>query len=149
MRVGVHVSIAGGIDRAAERAARIGCEAFQVFVKSNRQWAARALEEGEADRFRRRCDEHGLGPAFAHASYLLNLASTDDALRERSRATCALELERCGLLGLEGLVLHPGAHGGAGAEPALERILAGLQRIVDAVPDGRREASRPVHLSCA
>lgn len=136
MRVGVHVSIAGGVDRAVERASDLGCDVFQIFVKSNRQWAARPLEQDEISRFRDQCDVLEVGPGYAHACYLLNLGSADSTLWDRSCTTCALELERSGVLGLHGLVLHPGAHGGAGPDAALERILAGIQRVLESVPDG-------------
>lgn len=136
MRIGVHVSIAGGIDQAVGRARDLGCTAFQVFVKSNRQWAARPLPHDEVERFRTARREHGDLPAFAHACYLLNLASDDPGLWKRSCDTCALELERCARLGLDGLVVHPGAHLGRGAGAALPRVADAVDRVLGAVPGG-------------
>lgn len=136
MKLGVHVSAAGGLDRAVERARRLGCTAFQVFVKSSRQWEARMLGDDEIRRFREARGRRDRWPAFAHASYLLNLASDDRDLWERSSDTCALELERCHQLGLDGLVVHPGAHRGQGASRGRERVARAVERILEAVPDG-------------
>ncbi|MGD8330770.1 MAG: deoxyribonuclease IV [Acidobacteriota bacterium] len=129
MRFGAHVSVAGGIDRAPERAAAIGAETYQVFVKSNRQWRAGRLADATVSGFRRQHREHGLGAAFAHGCYLVNLASPHTSVRERSIRCCAVELGRCARLGLEGLVIHPGAHLGIGVEAGLNRIARALDRL--------------------
>lgn len=136
MRFGAHMSIAGGVDRAVDRAVEAGCESLQIFTKSARQWAARRLADEEAERFRRKRREAGTAPAVAHASYLLNLASSDQQLWERSWESCAEELDRCRRLGLDGLVLHPGAHRGDGEEAGLQRVARGLERVLELVPDG-------------
>src|SRR5262245_57559753 len=112
--IGAHMSIAGGIERAAARAAEVGCAALQIFTKSSNQWAARPLRDGEAERFRRGLRDAGIGPVIAHNSYLINLGSPDVALWERSIASMVEELERCEALGVPWLVAHPGAHMGAG-----------------------------------
>lgn len=127
------MSIAGGVDRAVDRAVDAGCDTLQVFTKNARQWAARPLEDPEVEAFRSKRSEHGLHPAVAHASYLINLASGDEGLWRRSWKSCADELERCRVLGLDGLVLHPGAHGGDGREAGLERVARALERIQTAV----------------
>lgn len=132
MRFGAHVSIAGGVDRAVDRAVEAGCDTFQIFTKSARQWAARELDDEEVQAFRDKRREHGVDPAVAHASYLLNLASGDDELRERSWRTGALELELCRRLGLAGLVLHPGSHLGDGVETGLGRVARGLEKMIEA-----------------
>jgi len=123
------VSAAGGVDRAPERAAEIGADTYQVFVKSNRQWNAGRLPEATVRRFRRQHRELRLGPVFAHGCYLVNLASPHTDVRERSIRCCRVELGRCARLGLEGLVIHPGAHLGIGVEAGLERIAAALDRL--------------------
>lgn len=130
MKLGVHVSAAGGVDRVPERAFELGCEALQLFVKSNRQWAMRPLRPDEAKGFRDGLAHAPDMPAFAHACYLVNLASADPAVRERSVANLVAELDRCGELGLHGLVVHPGAHGGD-RERGLERALRAIDRVLD------------------
>jgi len=130
VRFGAHMSIAGGVDRAVDRAVEAGCDTLQVFTGNARQWASRPLDADEITAFREKRAEHGLDPAVAHASYLINLASDDDELWERSWKACAEELARCRALGLDGLVLHPGAHRGAGREAGLERVARALERAV-------------------
>lgn len=130
MRLGAHVSIAGGVDRAIERAARQGFEALQIFTRSNQQWAARPLRDGEVRAFVRGRRDAGIGPAIAHASYLINLASPDEQLWRRSIRSFRVELERCALLELDGLVVHPGSHCGSGPEAGLARIAAAIEQVV-------------------
>ncbi|MBI1872733.1 MAG: deoxyribonuclease IV [Acidobacteria bacterium] len=108
-RLGAHVSIAGGLPLAVERAALHRCEAFQIFSKSANQWRARPLPADEIVAFRRRVDETGIQPVVAHASYLINLAAGASPLRDRSIASFGEELDRAEALGLMGVVIHPGA----------------------------------------
>jgi len=126
-RLGSHVSVEGGFDRAFDRTASLGAEAFQIFVRSPRQWTGRVLPEEEVARFRRRLAASGLARfALAHASYLLNLASPDREIRERSVVALADEIARAAALGVPALVLHPGAHLGSGEAAGLDRVAAGL-----------------------
>jgi len=125
------MSIGGGLHRAIERARSVDATALQVFVKSTRQWQARAVESSEAELFRETARTSGLGPhTLAHASYLINLAAPDEALRKRSVEALRDEVERCELLGIPYLVLHPGSHVGSGEEVGLERIVHGLDRVL-------------------
>ena len=109
-KLGAHMSIGGGLPRAIDRAAATGCESLQIFTKSSNQWRARAIPEAEVAAFRARAAETGIGPIVAHASYLINLAAANPALRARSVSALAEELRRADLLGLLGVVLHPGAY---------------------------------------
>ena len=96
-RLGAHLSAAGGVSRAATAAAEIGCQALQVFLRAPGRWAAAALPDAEASRFRSAVRAGGLdGACFAHAPYLLNLASASRALRTRSIAVLVEELQRAG-----------------------------------------------------
>lgn len=131
------MSIAGGIERAVERAVRVQATALQVFVKSSNQWAARPFAEGEAERFRAAAAEAGLDRfTLAHTSYLINIASPDDTLWRRSIDALAVEIERCGVLGIPFLVLHPGSHVGSGEEAGLARAAKGLDEALLPAPDG-------------
>ena len=106
----MHTSIAGSLAQAAEKAHEIGCTAFQIFSTSPRMWKARPLGQEEISAMARLRREYGLHPLVIHANYLLNLASPDPALRERSTAAFREELGRASALGAEYLVLHPGSY---------------------------------------
>lgn len=136
-RIGAHMSIAGGLPRAVDRAVVHGCETLQIFTKSAGQWRARPLPKEEVADFRRRVEASGIQPVVAHASYLINLAARGEPLRSRSIDSLCEELERADALGLMGLVLHPGAcTGGSDAEGL--RAIAGALDIVRRRARGRR-----------
>ncbi len=128
-RVGAHMSIAGGMERAVERAVAAGCEALQVFTRNASQWAAKPFAPGEPERFRAAVDAAGLHPVMAHDSYLINVGSPDEALWTRSLAALDVELQRCAALGVRYLVMHPGSHVGAGEAAAIERIACALDEL--------------------
>jgi deoxyribonuclease-4 len=109
-RLGAHLSIAGGLPRAVDRAAASRCEALQIFTKSAGQWRARELPREEIALFRKRVEETGIHPVVAHNSYLINLAAASPALRAQSVAALGAELDRAESLGLDGLVMHPGSY---------------------------------------
>ena len=106
--IGAHMSVAGGVSKAVDRALVHGCEALQIFSKNANQWRARPLEPAEVRRFRQSLDAAGITPAVSHASYLINLATASPALREQSIAAFIDELDRAHALGLLGVVMHPG-----------------------------------------
>lgn len=132
--LGAHVSVAGGLATALGRATELGCEAIQIFVKNGNQWRGRVLADEEADAFRTAHAGSAVGHLMAHASYLINLAAAEGEIREKSVAALADELIRCARLGVGGLVVHPGAHVGAGDETGIERVAAALDRVFDLVP---------------
>lgn len=134
------MSIEGGLERAVDRAQQIDATALQLFVKSSRQWAGKALGVGEAETFRRRVAEAGLSDhTLAHAGYLINLAATDLTVRRRSTQALRDELSRCDRLGIPFLVIHPGSHVGSGEEVGLARVVKILDRLLLAKDEGRRE----------
>jgi deoxyribonuclease IV len=135
LRVGAHVSIAGGLERALERGAGIGCDVIQVFTRSNQQWAARAIAPDAAARWRAALAATGVDAAMVHGCYLVNLAAPRARLRERSYRAMAEELRRAALLGIRYLVIHPGAHGGDGDAIGVARIAAALDRLYAEQPD--------------
>jgi deoxyribonuclease IV len=132
--LGAHCSVAGGMPNAIARATSLGCTAAQVFVKNASQWQGRELTAEEAVAFRAAHAASAVGPLVAHASYLINLCSADPALLARSREALADELRRCARLGVGGLVVHPGAHLGAGEEAGVERVAASLDAVLAALP---------------
>ena len=136
-RLGAHLSIAGGLPRAVDRAEASGCAALQIFTKSAGQWRARDLPSEEIALFRRRVRQTRIRPVVAHNSYLINLAAADPALRARSIESLRDELDRAEALGLDGLVMHPGSFTSGSESGGLRLIAEGLARIFDARPDAR------------
>lgn len=128
-RLGAHMSIAGGLPRAIERARAVDATALQIFVKSSNQWAARPFAPREAEAYRGAARDAGLDHhTLAHASYLINLASPDDTLWEKSVEAFCVELDRCEALGIPWLVVHPGAHVGSGVGSGIARVARALDR---------------------
>jgi deoxyribonuclease-4 len=136
-RLGAHLSIAGGLPRAIDRAEATRCDALQIFTKSVGQWRARALPPDEVARFRARLEESGIRPAVAHNSYLINVAAAEPALRAKSIAALGEELDRAELLGLDGLVMHPGSYTTGTEQQGLHLIADALASVLRARPRGR------------
>jgi len=124
--LGAHMSIAGGLHLALERGQALGCFAVQIFVKNQRQWAARPLGADEVRAFRAARRATGIPSVFAHASYLINLASPDAAAWARAVDAFTDELERAEALGLACVAIHPGSHLGTGIEAGLARVAAAV-----------------------
>jgi len=124
--LGAHMSIRGGVHMAIERACSINCTAMQIFVKNNMQWFARRLARQEIRAFLEHQQRGELLSVFAHANYLINLAATNPQFHANSIRALSEELTRADQLGLPFLVLHPGAHLGAGEEAGLEKIIASV-----------------------
>jgi deoxyribonuclease-4 len=134
MRIGAHMSIAGGVSKAIDRAVVHGCESLQIFTKNGNQWHGKPLEPAEITRFRRRIDETGVTPVVSHASYLINLATTFPALRQQSLAAFGDELDRAEALGLLGVVIHPGTCTAGSDEDALRLIAEAIRATLNARP---------------
>ncbi|HXH24594.1 MAG TPA: deoxyribonuclease IV [Vicinamibacterales bacterium] len=137
MRIGAHMSVAGGVSRAVDRAVAHGCEALQIFTKNANQWRARPLDPAEIRRFRDRIDQTGIAPAVSHASYLINLATSAPALREQSIAAFVDELDRAETLGLLGVVIHPGACTAGSEEEALRLVAGAIRTVLERRPRRR------------
>jgi deoxyribonuclease-4 len=120
------MSIAGGLHLALERGQALGCSAVQIFLKNQRQWSARPLGADEIHAFRAARRATGVRWAFAHASYLINLASPEAAAWARAVDVFTDELERAEALGLSCVAIHPGSHRGTGVEAGLARVAAAL-----------------------
>lgn len=125
-RLGAHVSVSGGPASAFANGAALGCDALQVFVKNANRWAAKPLTEAQVTAYKEAEAGHQNPPVTAHASYLINLAAVKPETLTQSRAALEDELERCHALGIPGLVLHPGAHMGAGTDAGLEAVARSL-----------------------
>jgi deoxyribonuclease-4 len=135
--LGAHMSIAGGLHRAILRGQEVGCSVVQIFLKNQLRWTAAPYAEAEVREFKAAWRATGIGPIFAHGSYLLNLATPDPAEWRRAVAALRDEVERAGTLGLPFVVVHPGSHRGAGADPGIRRIARALDAVADGMPGDR------------
>jgi deoxyribonuclease-4 len=126
--LGAHVSVAGGLASCFRRAAEIGARTMQVFVKNQRQWRWRPLGDFERGTFWHAKKQSNVGAIFAHGTYLLNLASDDDGIFERSIDCLREELWRASVLGIDGVIFHPGSFEGP-LEEACSRIAFGLGEV--------------------
>jgi deoxyribonuclease-4 len=131
------MSVAGGLPNAIARARIHRCESLQIFSKNASQWRARPLPAAEIAAFKHAARESGLTPIVAHASYLINIATTAPALRAQSIAALGEEVDRAEALGLFGVVLHPGARLNASTEQALSLVSSALAQVLKERPRGR------------
>ena len=131
MRVGVHVSIAGGWLAALERAVGLSCRSVQIFSRSPRGGPAPRIDPQQADAFAAGRQQADLAPLIVHGPYIINLASADRTNFSRSAALCRDEYARCVALGARYLVLHVGSHKGDGEEQGIARVAEAVNRILD------------------
>jgi deoxyribonuclease IV len=132
-RIGIHLSTAGGVFRAAERAHEIGANTFQIFSSSPRMWRAMRLDPSHCEQMRRLRKEYDCAPLVIHTSYLVNLCGQTELFREKSIVAFRGEVERALALGAEYLVLHPGSWKGLTREEGLRRAAESIARAVDGV----------------
>src|SRR6266567_5604673 len=125
-RIGIHTSIAGGVENAAERAYRLGCNTFQIFSSSPRQWAPYELGRPQCEQMKQLREKYDLKPLVIHTNYLVNLASTTELFLKKSIAAFHGEIERALALCAEYLVLHPGSFRGADRERGLLQTAAAI-----------------------
>ena len=136
MRLGAHISSAGGVFNAFKRASDIGCETMLVFTKSNRQWKAKPLTEKDIESYQKESAAFaGVTPVAVHASYLINIASPDDALWEKSFQALKVEVERCGALGIPLITFHPGSFMKSDEQTGLDSISRGIRRLLTETAD--------------
>jgi deoxyribonuclease-4 len=134
LRVGAHTSIAGGVQNAVEEQLEYGGNCGQIFSSSPQVWAGPSIDDDDAEAFRELTDEHGVAPWVIHTSYLVNLCTPKEGLREKSLASMQEEVDTASRLGIEYVNVHLGAHTGAGVEGGLENAVSVLDDVE--VPDG-------------
>ncbi len=127
--LGAHNSIAGGYYKAVDTAAELGMDTVQLFTKNNNQWKGKPLSEEDVRLFREALERTGVRHPCAHDSYLINLASPDDALWRKSIDAFIDELRRAEALGLDGVVMHPGSYVDSSEEAGLARIVGALDQV--------------------
>jgi deoxyribonuclease-4 len=133
--LGAHMSIAGGVSHALDRAAQVGSNAVQVFTKNNRQWIGPPIDDLDIARWQEQKGTLHIDYAVSHASYLINLATAKDDLWQKSMLAHADELVRAHAYAIPHVVLHPGAHTGSGVDYGVARIAEALNRIHDLTPE--------------
>ena len=136
MRIGAHISTAGGISKAIARAQEIGCEAIQIFGSSPQSWAFKPVAEAEKESYRHGITEAGLGPVFLHAIYLINLGSPDQTILEKGVRSLIDHMGLAAEIGAAGLIFHPGSHKGAGYEAILPQTVAAIRQVLENSPEG-------------
>lgn len=135
MKFGAHCSTAGGYWRALERGASVNCEIVQIFVKNNMQWMGRLPSVAEIADFNRAKKQYKFAKIFGHTGYLINLAADPSPNRDKSMQSLIQEIQIAHLLGVPFLVMHPGAHLGAGEEHGFKQVIKGLNDVFAATSD--------------
>ena len=136
MKLGAHVSTAGGVDKAIDRAQEIGAETIQFFVSSPQGWAFKPLAEQAVEAFRQKAEAAGIGPSFLHCIYLVNLGTKDPANLEKGVGVLTNYMEAAAQLGCAGVIFHLGSHGGAGFDGIFQQVVTALTRVLEASPPG-------------
>ena len=132
--LGAHQSVAGGLSKAVDRAVETGCQCLQIFTRNVNRWDAAPIPPAEAAAFRAAVSLAGLACVVVHDSYLINPASADDTLRNKSIAGLVVELERAEQLGIPWVVAHPGAAGAQVRADAVARAAAGIATALEKTP---------------
>lgn len=135
LRIGAHMSIAGGPEKALMRGQDIGCTTIQIFTRSNRRWSFDTFDEETAKKFKDTQKETAIDPVVCHASYLINLASQETETHKKSMLAMEAEIESCSQLGIPYVVLHPGSHKDAGMAQGIQSIARNLSNILSNTPD--------------
>lgn len=134
LRLGRHISVAGGMEISFERAEAIGCSAMQLFVTNPRSWAMSKIDQASLDRYCERSEKSSVKDVIAHMPYLPNLSSSDKAIYAKSIKSLKANLERCELLGIGHLVAHMGSHMGLGVGKGLDNIAAAIDEVDGIAP---------------
>jgi deoxyribonuclease-4 len=123
------MSISGGLEKALLRGSRAGCKTIQIFTKNSNQWKERILQESEIESFKALRKRVNIGPVISHNSYLINMASPDSHLYNKSVDAMVHELRRCEELALDYVVMHPGSHRGQGESQGIKRISEAINEL--------------------
>lgn len=130
MRLGVHVSAAGGVELAPERAAALGLETFQFFTRPPQGGRVSPIPKETAAKFRTACERGGFETCYVHAPFVINLASKEERIRASTVDILKQELDRASLLGARAMMFHPGSASGVGEEQGEKLVIAGIQKIL-------------------
>lgn len=134
MKIGAHVSTAGGPTTCFERAETIGAEAAQIFLTPPQQWRSSKVEPEAAEAFRARALQSSCGPVFVHGVYLINLAAANPSDLLRSTSSLKSAMTSCAQLGIEGVIFHLGSHKGQGLDAVFDQICKACTEVLEATP---------------
>jgi deoxyribonuclease IV len=135
MKIGAHVSTAGGPATCFDRAEAIGAEAAQIFLTPPQQWRSSKVEPEQAEAFKARAATSSCGPVFVHGIYLVNLATADQTMLTRSTSSLKSALTSCSALGIKGVIFHIGSHKGQGLDAVFDQICKATSEVLEATPD--------------
>ena len=136
MKIGAHVSTAGGVSKAVGRGVEIGCEAIQIFGSSPQSWAFKPVPGEEMEAFRQGIAESAIGPVFLHAIYLVNLGTSKEDTLEKGIQSLISYMDLAANIGAAGVIVHPGSHGGAGFEAIYPQTVSSIQRVLEHSGEG-------------
>jgi deoxyribonuclease-4 len=136
MKLGAHVSIAGGIQNSVSRAIEIGCEAIQIFGSSPQSWAFKPIPKEDTDVFRIKIKEAGIGPVFFHCIYLINLGNPNPYNVRNAIQSLIKYMHLASETNAQGIIFHPGSHKGAGYDAILTQTASSIVEVLEQSPDG-------------
>ena len=136
MKIGAHVSTAGGISKAPGRGQEIGCEAIQIFGSSPQGWAFKPVPGEEIESFKQNAADAGIDAVFLHAIYLINLGTSNPVNLQKGIDSLINYMTLASSIGATGVIVHPGSHGGAGYESVLPQTVEAIKTVLDASSDG-------------
>src|SRR5436309_15409648 len=134
-RIGAHVRSGGGVQNAIDNGAGMGAQARQVFSGAPYAWKRKKYTEPEVEAYKKRVEEAGIEPAFIHGLYLVNLASSDEALLARSLDALVGDMKAASLIGAKGVIFHIGSHMGAGYDAKLSQLVDYVRMVDDNTSD--------------
>ncbi len=135
MKIGAHVKASGGVDKAIDRAEGIGAETIQIFSGAPQAWRRKEYRPEEVEAYKARVAESGIGPAFVHGVYLVNLATANQENLAKSLDALVHDMNVCHLLELRGLIFHLGSHRGAGYDHVFGQVVESVRSVVGATPE--------------
>ena len=136
MIIGAHVSAAGGIANAIDRAVEIGAEGVQIFGSSTRSWRFKALTGAQAEDFRMKSADASMAPPFLHAIYLINLGNPNPDNVEKSVTSLVNYMHLADQIGAGGVIFHPGSHGGSGYDAIFQQVVDSINLVLEQTPEG-------------
>ena len=136
MKIGAHVSTAGGISNAVARGQEIGCEAIQIFGSSPQTWAFKTVPGEQIERFKQGLIDAGIGVVFLHAIYLINLGTPSEETLQKGIDSLINYMNLAADIGADGVIVHPGSHGGRGFEAVLPQAAEAIKTVLDTAPEG-------------
>ena len=136
MRLGAHVSTAGGLDKAISRAAEIGCETIQIFGSAPQAWSFKPVPEAQTRSFREKAKDEGIAPVFFHAIYLINLGTPNPTNLAKGIESLINYMKLAEDVDAGGIIFHPGSHGGAGYEAIFKQTVSSIEQVLESSPGG-------------